>query len=74
MLCLMVADDGPGFPPELVKNGPKPFGKMEENAEHFGMGLYSSSLLCLKHGGELRLENRPEGGAAATAFFKMIKA
>lgn len=37
MLCLMVADDGPGFPPELVKNGPKPFGKMEENAEHFGM-------------------------------------
>ncbi len=71
MLCLTVADDGSGFPPELVKNGPKPFGKMEENAEHFGMGLYSSSLLCLKHGGKLCLENRPEGGAAAMAFFQI---
>lgn len=73
MLCLMVADDGPGFPPELVKNGPKPFGKMEENAEHFGMGLYSSILLCLKHGGKLCLENRLEGGGAAAAFFDTIK-
>ena len=73
MLRLMVADDGPGFPPELVKNGPKPFGKIEENAEHFGMGLYSSSLLCLKCGGKLCLENRPEGGGAAAAFFNTIK-
>jgi signal transduction histidine kinase len=71
---LTVEDDGPGFPPRLLESGPKPFGKMEENAEHFGMGLYGSNFLCLKHGGELRLENRPEGGAAATAFFKMIKA
>ena len=71
ILCLTVADDGPGFPPELVKGGPKPFGKMEENAEHFGMGLYSSSLLCLKHGGKLCLENRPAGGAAATVFFEI---
>ena len=72
MLCLMVADDGPGFPPELVKNGPKPFGKMEENAEHFGMGLYSSQVLCGKHGGELRLENRAKeegGGARIMAVF-----
>ena len=73
MLCLTIVDDGPGFPPELVKNGPKPFGKMEGNAEHFGMGLYSSSLLCLKHGGKLCLENRPEGGGAAAAFFNTIK-
>lgn len=68
-LRLCVEDDGPGLPPSLLERGPKPFDKMEENAEHFGMGLYSSSLLCLKHGGELCLENRPEGGAAVTAFF-----
>ncbi len=71
LLCLTVADDGPGFPEGLVKRGPKPFGKMEENPEHFGMGLYTSGLLCLKHGGELRLENRPEGGAKAAAFFRV---
>ena len=68
-LRLSVADDGPGFPPALLKSGPRPFGKLEENAAHFGMGLYSSSLLCLKHGGSLRLENR--AGAVATASFQI---
>ena len=35
------------------------------------MGLYSSRLLCQKHGGELRLQNRPAGGAAAAASFRI---
>ena len=69
-LLLSVADDGPGFPDELLKNGPKPFGRLEENSEHFGMGLYSSSLLCRKHGGDLRLENRP-AGAITTASIQI---
>ena len=71
MLLLTITDDGPGFPSEILKNGPKPFGKMEESAEHFGMGLYSSSLLCRKHGGELCLKNCPEGGASVMVSFKM---
>ena len=66
-LCLTVADDGPGFPEQLLRSGPKPFGKLVEAEEHFGMGLYGSGLLCRKHGGVLRLENRTEGGAAAVA-------
>ena len=61
ILLLSVIDDGPGIPDELLKNGPKPFGRLEKNSEHFGMGLYSSSLLCRKHGGNLRLENSPAG-------------
>lgn len=69
MLILSIADDGPGFPPALLKNGPKPFGKTEESGEHFGMGLYSSRLLCLKHGGSLHLENH--GGAVVTASFQI---
>lgn len=73
MVLLTVTDDGPGFLSEILKNGPKPFGKMEESAEHFGMGLYSSSLLCRKHGGELCLKNRPEGGASVTASFRIYK-
>lgn len=72
-LCLTVSDDGPGFPAELVKNGPKPFGKLEESPEHLGMGLYGSSLLCRKCCGELRLENGPAGGAQVTAFFALEK-
>ena len=71
ILTLTVADDGPGFPPELLQKGPKPFGKLEEDAEHFGMGLYSGGLLCRKHGGELQLENRESGGAAVMASFQI---
>jgi len=70
LLSLSVADDGPGFPDQLLQSGPKPFGKLEETAEHFGMGLYTSGLLCRKHGGSLRLENR--GGAAAVAVFQIF--
>ncbi len=70
-LTLTVADDGPGFPPELLRDGPKPFGRLAEDLEHFGMGLYSSRLLCQKHGGELRLQNRPAGGAAAVASLRI---
>ena len=69
-LVLSVVDDGPGFPSELLQNGPKPFGKLDENAAHFGMGLYTSQLLCVKHGGTLRLENKPNQGAAVTAAFQ----
>ena len=68
-LMLCVCDDGSGFPAELVKDGPKPFGKKDGDAAHFGMGLYTSQMLCAKHGGELLLENGADGGAVARASF-----
>lgn len=84
LLTLTVWDDGTGYPVWLVKEGPKPFGKTAENAErfgktpedtaHFGMGLYSSQILCGKHGGTLRLANEREeegGGALATAVLRL---
>jgi len=72
-LFLSVIDDGPGYPAELIRHGPRPFGKMEPDAAHFGMGLYGSQTLCLKHGGTLRLENRKGCGAAAIASFQIHK-
>lgn len=66
-LIMTVADDGNGYPAKLIAEGPKPFGKMEEDASHFGMGLYTSSMLCTKHGGMLVLTNEANGGAKATA-------
>lgn len=71
VLLLSVTDDGPGYPVKLIQNGPKPFGKMREDSAHFGMGLYSSQTLCLKHGGTLTLENQESGGAAAVASFQI---
>ena len=70
-LHLSVTDDGPGYPAQLVQNGPEPFGKMKEDVAHFGMGLYSSQTLCRKHGGTLTLGNRKGYGATATASFQI---
>ena len=70
-LIMTVTDDGRGYPPELVQEGPKPFGRMEEDAAHFGMGLYTSRMLCQKHGGALFLENGKSGGASSIAVFQI---
>lgn len=70
-LLLTVADDGSGYPEKLLQDGPRPFGKMSEETEHFGMGLYSARILCLKHRGSLELKNPAGGGASATAIFRI---
>ena len=61
----------PGFPAGIVQNGPKPFGKADGDGAHFGMGLYSSQVLCVKHGGMLHVDNaaEPEHGGSVTAVF-----
>lgn len=70
-LIMTVTDDGRGYPPELVQEGPKPFGRMKEDAVHFGMGLYTSRMLCQKHGGALFLESGKSGGASSIAVFQI---
>ena len=60
-MTLNVEDDGAGYPLSLVQNGPTPFETTSSNSSHFGMGLYSSRILCEKHGGRLILENRAGG-------------
>lgn len=65
LLTLTVTDDGPGFPKTFVKNGIRPFQKGAEDAEHFGMGLYTSMLLARRHGGGVTIQN--DAGAAVTA-------
>ncbi len=72
-LTFSVIDDGPGYLQGLLQSGPKPFGKMDEAAEHFGMGLYSCQVLCSKCGGKLVLSNANSGGAIATALFQINK-
>lgn len=64
LLTLTVTDDGPGFPKTFVKNGIRPFQKGAEDAEHFGMGLYTSMLLARRHGGGVTIQN--DAGAAVT--------
>ena len=42
LLRLSVTDDGPGYPAELLQNGPKPFGKLNGDSAHFGMGFIAA--------------------------------
>jgi len=68
---LTITDDGCGFPDTLLKKGIQPFQKGNEDAEHFGMGLYTCNLLCQRHGGNILCENH-KIGATVSATLKIL--
>lgn len=68
-LTLVVTDDRPGFTPEALHRGCDPFFSENKSAEHFGLGLNVSSVLCGLHGGEIALTNAETGGARVIATF-----
>lgn len=67
-LTITVADDGPGFPEEILKKSRKAFLPMGHGDGHLGMGLAISRVLCEKHGGSLKLGNRNPRGAEVKIF------
>ncbi|MFG2006459.1 sensor histidine kinase [Spirillospora sp. NPDC048911] len=62
-----VRDRGPGFPPELLADGPRRFrtGAAERGNGH-GLGLTIALGQAQVIGAELTLTNAPDGGAVAT--------
>jgi two-component system NtrC family sensor kinase len=60
-LVLVVTDDGPGFPPELVKGGGQAF--LTRRAGGTGLGLAMVRRLAVDLGGELALDNLDPRGA-----------
>lgn len=67
-LLLSISDDGPGFDKISLEKATDPY-FTREKADHFGLGLYISKILCEHHGGWLWVENTPSG-ARVTVFFK----
>lgn len=71
LLCVRVADDGPGFTPEALHRGCDPFYGEAKSAKHFGLGLNIVQTLARLHGGDVSLANDPAGGACVTVTFQM---
>lgn len=64
-----IRDFGPGIPPELLETVFTPFYRIEHSRSResggTGLGLSIARNIVLRHNGELRLRNHPEGGLEA---------
>jgi signal transduction histidine kinase len=58
---LEVRDSGPGIPSDVLPRVFEPF--FTTKADGMGLGLAISAAIVRDHGGEMRAENRPQGGA-----------
>ncbi|HMB76619.1 MAG TPA: ATP-binding protein [Kiloniellaceae bacterium] len=65
-LAIVVDDDGPGISPADVERVFEPFVRLEESRSRetggIGLGLAIARSIVRGHGGDITLENRPEGG------------
>lgn len=68
LAVITVEDDGTGFTSRDLESAASAYYRGEGAGDdtHFGLGLYISSVLAKKLGGELRLGNADEGGARVT--------
>ena len=65
-----VLDNGQGFGVDGIKHALDPFFTTRETGT--GLGLSIASELIQAHGGELRIGDRPEGGAVVSATFPFL--
>lgn len=64
LVLLSVLDNGPGFPEDLLATGIRAFATWRESGTGLGLAMVRRFVRDL--GGDLKLSNRPEGGACAT--------
>lgn len=60
---ISVADEGVGFGDRGLSQLQEPFHTTRASGDGMGLGLSIASSIVKEHNGELRAENRPEGGA-----------
>ena len=74
MLSVIISDSGPGIAESELKKVFEPFYRVERSRNRStggtGLGLSIARGMARMHGGDVTLENRPEGGLKATATFK----
>jgi two-component system, NtrC family, sensor kinase len=71
---IVVADNGPGIPLELIEQIFDPFVTTKEPGKGTGLGLAVSTRLIETMDGRIRAENAPEGGAVFTILLPALPA
>ena len=67
-LTLVVEDDGPGLPVEVLESLFEPF--VTTRPDGIGLGLSIMKEICILHGGDVKVENPDGGGARVTAWVR----
>jgi signal transduction histidine kinase len=70
---IAIADTGPGIPPEVMGRLFDPFFTTKPVGEGTGLGLSISYEILKKHGGEIRAESPPGGGAIFTVRIPLVR-
>lgn len=65
-ICIQVADNGPGIPPEVLGKIWDPFFTTKEQGKGTGLGLSISQNIIQSLGGTIHVQNRHQGGSVFT--------
>ena len=76
-LVVAIRDSGPGIPAEALDNVFRPYyrvdGSRNRTSGGVGLGLTVAQAIVQGHGGEIILQNRPEGGLEARIVLPVLR-
>jgi two-component system NtrC family sensor kinase len=65
---VVVHDDGPGIPPEVLSHIFEPFFTTKEEGKGTGLGLPIALGIVQQHGGNIEVDSTPQKGATFTVI------
>ncbi|WP_220719640.1 ATP-binding protein [Agarivorans litoreus] len=72
-LCLLFVDHGPGIPEERIKEVFNPYVRLSKDDSGSGLGLGIARNIAHAHGGDITLQNLPQGGLEVKLQLPHIK-
>ncbi|WP_055733507.1 ATP-binding protein [Agarivorans gilvus] len=72
-LCLLFVDHGPGIPEDRLKDVFNPYVRLSQDQAGSGLGLGIARNIAHAHGGDISLQNLPQGGLEVKLQLPHIK-